>query len=54
MFTKTVIAAFILAATAASLPVKAFAGPASQQTQTGNEPYYQYRASQNHDGGTGN
>jgi len=51
MFAKTIIAAFILAIAAASLPVKAFAGPGSQQAQTGNESFYLYRASQNHDNG---
>jgi hypothetical protein len=48
MFTKTLIAALIVASAAVSLTTKASAGP---EAQGPNEPFYQYRASQNHDNG---
>ena len=46
---KTVIAALVLVSTAAAFVVPASAGPTGQP-----EPYYLDRASQNHDGATGN
>lgn len=50
MFSKTIIAALIVASAAVSLTTKASAGPGAQ-APTGNEAFYQYRASQNHDNG---
>jgi hypothetical protein len=45
---KTIIASLIIASAAVSFAAKASAGP---QGQPGNESFYQYRASQNHDNG---
>jgi hypothetical protein len=50
MFSKTLIAALIVASAAVSLTTKASAGPGAQQTPA-HESFYQYRASQNHDNG---
>jgi hypothetical protein len=47
---KTIIAALIVASAATALASKANAGPTGQPEAT----YYIDRASQNHDGGTGN
>ena len=47
---KTIIAALIVASAATALASKANAGPTGQPEAT----YHIDRASQNHDGGTGN
>ncbi len=46
---KSIIAALIVASGFAAFVGNAYAGPTGQP-----EPYYMERASQNHDGGTGN
>ena len=46
---KSIIAALIVASGFAAFIGNAYAGPTGQP-----EPYYMERASQNHDGGTGN
>jgi hypothetical protein len=51
MFSKTIIAALIVASAAISFATKASAGPGAQQAPTGSESYYMNRASQNHDNG---
>ena len=50
MFTKTLIAALVLASAAVSL-TKAYAGPTSNQTQFNQESAWMDRASRNVDGG---
>jgi hypothetical protein len=51
MFSKTIIAALIVASAAVSLSTQASAGPGAQQAPASTETHYMYRASQNHDNG---
>jgi hypothetical protein len=51
MFSKTIIAALVVASAAVALTTKVNAGPRPQAAPTSHDAYYIDRASQNHDNG---
>jgi hypothetical protein len=51
MFSKTIIAALVVASAAVALTTKVNAGPRAQTAPTSHDAYYIDRASQNHDNG---
>ena len=51
MFSKTIIAALVVASAAVALTTKVNAGPIGQAAPTSHDAYYIDRASQNHDNG---
>jgi hypothetical protein len=53
MFSKSIIAVLVVASAAVALATKVNAAPRDEQPRPG-EAYYEFRASQNHDGAPGN